>query len=132
MPGVRIFSDCCDLDDADLTRHGLTVGYLAPGNRPPAHARAHVLSVEGRARIQPDVVIDDEIARAKHSTMSKGAKQRHAVARMLEIADADPAFDGDFVAVVERRGWTHGNRWRDNRLIKIAGREWQRRRTSDG
>lgn len=124
-PGAAIYSDARELEPR-VAEHGIRVSYLG-GKRPSTHARAHVLSVEGRCRGQPGISAQEAVDRAKRSALPRSKRLLLAVNRMLDAADGDPSFAGDFEAIAERFGWTSGGRWRQNPAIKLAAKEWAKR-----
>ncbi len=121
-PGVTIYTDCRELP-ATLGIPTITVQYLPSGQRPAAYAIAHRLSVEGRCRDAPPEAQTDPRAAAARSC-TKRQRKHAAVTLMLEQARTELAFDGDFVKIAERLGWTCGKRWRENPLIRIAAKAW--------
>lgn len=125
-PGVEIYTDCRELPIALAEIPTLRVQYLPPGRRSAVHARAHLLSVEGRCRdAPPEGQTDAEMTRLR-SGLTKRERKQAAVDLLLEKARAESTFDGDFVKVAESLGWTSGKRWRDNPLIRIAAEAWTR------
>jgi len=126
-PGVAIYTDSRDLpDQIARSSPGLAVRYLPPERRTAAHALAHRLSVEGRCRESPETIpaVGVEFAAAR-DTLTRGERKRKGAELLLEHASKDSNFDGNFVAIAERLGWTSGRRWRDNPAIQIASKRWQ-------
>jgi hypothetical protein len=122
-PGVVIYTDQRDLPDL-LGIPTLDVQYLPAGQRTAAHDLAHRLSVEGRSRdAPPEAQTDLEITDLR-ANLTKHERKQAGVAILLAHARLDPAFDGNFVKIAERLGWTSGRFWRDNPAIRIATEIW--------
>jgi hypothetical protein len=130
-PGVSIYTDARDLA-AQMMRINphLAVQYLPPEKRGEAYAIAHRLSVEGRCRDAPQTLSPAGIEFvAQRAALTKNQRKVHALRRsvtlLLEHAQNDPGFDGDFTAIAARLGWNSGRRWQDNPAIQIAAERWQ-------
>jgi hypothetical protein len=125
-PGVAIYTDARELPDTMLrVNPRLAVHYLEPRYRAEAYALAHRLSIEGRCRAAPETtpVVGIDFA-AERVTRTKAERRRAGADLLLEHAQRDPSFDGDFVALAERLGWTSGRRWQENPAIKLAAKQW--------
>ena len=103
------------------------VHYLEPAARAEAYLLAHRLSVEGRGRDAPETISPAglEVA-AERPGLSKAQRKQKGAGLLLEHAQLDPSFNGDFTAIAERLGWTSGPRWRDNPAIQIAAARWKK------
>jgi hypothetical protein len=130
-PGVAICTDAQDLPNKILRGSpGLVVRYLPPHKRGEAHQIAHRLSVEGRCREAPETIPAIGLAFAgARKTLTKAQRKKQGAELLLEHAEKDPSFDGDFTALAERLGWTSGKRWRENPSIRIASERWIATRT---
>jgi hypothetical protein len=130
-PGVTIYTDCRSTAEY-LGHRELCVRYLnLAGGKWRTHDLAHLLSVQGQCRDAPS---DGGAAIAKATrNIGRSDRQRRmgGVDILLEKARNDPAFDGDFVALAERLGWTSGRWWRDNPLLVIAAGRWEQERAAE-
>ncbi len=129
-PGVAIYTDARDLPAKFANVNpDLTIHYLDPNKRTDAYVLAHRLSVEGRCRDAPQTMspagIEFVVQRvALTKNQRKVQALRRCVSLLIEHAQRDPAFDGDFATIAERLGWTTGRFWRDNPAIKLAAQRW--------
>ena len=124
---MTIYTDARELSaKAKHFNPSLDVRYLVPNHRDEAYALAHRLSVEGRCREAPETIpaVGIEYA-ASRSSLTTAQRKRRGVDVLLEQAKLDPAFDGDFVALAERIGWTSGQFWRENPAIQVAAKRWK-------
>jgi hypothetical protein len=126
--GVAIYTDAKDLP-AMMVRINphVIVHYLEQNARAEAYLLAHRLSVEGRGRDAPETISPAglEVA-AERPSLSKAQRKRKGAELLLEHAQRDPSFDGDFTALAARLGWTSGRRWQDNPAIRIAAASWKK------
>ena len=125
-PGVAIYTDSRDLPaKVQSFNPRLSVHYLVPNDRGEAYAMAHRLSVVGRCREAPNTVpaVGIDYA-ASRSELSRAQRKARGVELLLERARMEPNFDGDFIALADRLGWTSGKHWRDNPSIRIAADRW--------
>jgi hypothetical protein len=129
-PGVAIYTDARDLP-AKFARvnPNLIIHYLDPNKRTAAYVLAHRLSVEGRCRDAPQTMspagidfVTQRVALTKNQRKTQAL--RRSVALLIEHAQKDPAFDGDFAAIAARLGWASGKHWRGNPAIQIAAQRW--------
>lgn len=129
-PGVTIYTDSQDAPPA-IAQRGIRAVYLAHGTRPKSHGVAHVMSVQGRCRDMPSDG-GAAIEKAKRQLgMTRSQRRMSGVNLLLEAAAADPAFDGNFEALAERLGWTHGRLWRHNPTIHVAAKRWASQRATN-
>ena len=130
-PGVAIYTDARDLPTKFAkVNPDLTIHYLDPNKRKDAYVLAHRLSVEGRCRDAPQTLspagIDFVVQRAALTKRQRKIRAlRRQVALLLEHAQNDPTFAGDFAAIAEHLGWTTGTFWRDQPAIKLAAKRWE-------
>ncbi len=118
--GVTIYTDSDGTQNSALRMNrDLRVVYVPERERSAAFMLAHQLSIEGRVRDMPvtpetaSAIITTSLRRTATSTSNKSRKHRMllGVDILLEHAEADPAFDGDFTELATRLGWKLGNRW---------------------
>ena len=124
--GVTIYTDARELP-VKMARVNPDLGvlYMEPNKRSEAYALAHRLSVEGRCREAPETIPSVGIAfAAERAQLTKAQRKAKGADLLLEQAGQDPRFDGDFIALAERLGWTSGIHWKDNPSIHIAKQRW--------
>lgn len=125
--GVAIYTDARDLPvKMARVNPDITVHYLDPNKRDDAYALAHRLSVEGRCREAPETIPSVGLAYAtERSQLTKAERKAKGAELLLEHAQGDPSFDGDFTALAERLGWASGRLWKENPSIRIATARWR-------
>jgi hypothetical protein len=125
--GVAIYTDARDLPvKMSRVNPDIAVHYLDPNKRADAYALAHRLSVEGRCREAPETIPSVGLAyAAERSNLTKAQRKAKGAELLLEHAQGDPSFDGDFTALAARLGWASGRLWQRNPAIRIASAQWQ-------
>ncbi len=132
--GVAIYTDARDLPiKMARVNPDLAVHYLDPRHRTEAYVLAHRLSVEGRCRDAPETLSPAGIEFVtQRASLTKNQRKvralRRSVSLLLEHAQKDPTFNGDFTAIAARFGWTSGRCWQNNPAIRIAAQRWLEQR----